>query len=41
VLVDHSIFRAFNKGALGMLTVTGADDPRVYAQNKGLGMAAH
>ncbi|MBD0275741.1 MAG: nitrite reductase, copper-containing [Acetobacteraceae bacterium] len=41
VLVDHSIFRAFNKGALGMLTVTGEDDPKVYAQLKGLGMAAH
>jgi nitrite reductase (NO-forming) len=41
VLVDHSIFRAFNKGALGMLKVTGDDDPRVYAQNKGLGLAAH
>jgi nitrite reductase (NO-forming) len=41
VLVDHSIFRAFNKGALGMLTVRGEDDPRVYAQLKGLRMAAH
>ena len=41
VLVDHSIFRAFNKGALAMLTVTGEDDPRVYAQNKGLRMSAH
>src|SRR5690606_29000790 len=26
ILVDHSIFRAFNKGALGMLDVTGPDD---------------
>jgi len=41
VLVDHSIFRAFNKGALGMIKVTGEDAPRVYAQNKGLPMAAH
>ena len=41
VRVDHAIFRAFNKGALGMITVTGTDDPRVYAQNKGLGMTAH
>ncbi len=41
VLVDHSIFRAFNKGALGMIKVTGDDNPRVYAQNKGIGMAAH
>ena len=41
VLVDHSIFRAFNKGALGMLTITGDDDLRVYSQVKGLPMAAH
>ena len=25
-LVDHSIFRAFNKGALGMLKVEGAEN---------------
>jgi nitrite reductase (NO-forming) len=31
ILVDHAIFRAFNKGALGMLHVTGEDDPRVFA----------
>jgi len=37
ILVDHSIFRAFNKGALGMLKVTGADDPKVFASIKGLG----
>lgn len=36
VLVDHSIFRAFNKGALGMMHVTGAENPRVFAQIKGL-----
>ena len=41
VLVDHSIFRAFNKGALGMMTITGDDDLRVYSQIKGLPMAAH
>jgi nitrite reductase (NO-forming) len=41
VLVDHSIFRAFNKGALGMMTITGADNPKVFAQIKGLPMAAH
>jgi nitrite reductase (NO-forming) len=29
ILVDHAIFRAFNKGALGMLTVDGADNPKV------------
>ncbi len=31
VLVDHAIFRAFNKGALGMLKVTGEDNPSVYS----------
>jgi nitrite reductase (NO-forming) len=41
VLVDHSIFRAFNKGALGMLKITGPDNPELYAQVKGLGMMGH
>ncbi len=31
ILVDHSIFRAFNKGALGMLKVEGADNRLVYS----------
>ena len=31
ILVDHSIFRAFNKGALGMLKVTGAENKQVYS----------
>lgn len=31
VLVDHSIFRAFNKGALGMLKVEGPEDKNVYS----------
>ena len=31
ILVDHSIFRAFNKGALGMLKVEGADNKVVYS----------
>ena len=31
ILVDHSIFRAFNKGALGMLHVSGPDDSRIFA----------
>jgi nitrite reductase (NO-forming) len=35
VLVDHAIFRAFNKGTLGMMTVTGTDAPKVYASVKG------
>lgn len=31
VLVDHAIFRAFNKGALGMLKVEGDETPLVYS----------
>ncbi|WP_276495948.1 copper-containing nitrite reductase [Pontibacter litorisediminis] len=31
VLVDHSIFRAFNKGALGMMKVEGAEDKKLYS----------
>lgn len=31
ILVDHSIFRAFNKGALGMLKVEGDKDATVYS----------
>ena len=31
VLVDHSIFRAFNKGALGILQVAGAEDKSIYS----------
>jgi nitrite reductase (NO-forming) len=31
VLVDHSLSRAFNKGALGMLKVTGPEDRVVYS----------
>jgi len=31
ILVDHSIFRAFNKGALGMIDVGGAGDASVYS----------
>lgn len=31
VLVDHSIFRAFNKGALGILKVEGAPNPAIYS----------
>ncbi|MEO6182881.1 MAG: copper-containing nitrite reductase, partial [Verrucomicrobiota bacterium] len=31
VLVDHSLFRAFNKGALGMLKVEGAPDLLTYS----------
>lgn len=31
VLVDHSIFRAFNKGALGLLAVAGNEDKLIYS----------
>jgi nitrite reductase (NO-forming) len=29
-LVDHSMFRAFNKGAMGMLRVTGPDNDQIF-----------
>ncbi|WP_410505730.1 copper-containing nitrite reductase [Janthinobacterium sp.] len=31
VIVDHSIFRAFNKGALGILKVDGPEDKAIYS----------
>ncbi|MCC6333148.1 MAG: nitrite reductase, copper-containing [Myxococcales bacterium] len=31
ILVDHSLFRAFNKGALGMLKAEGAGNKEVYS----------
>ncbi|WP_250314257.1 copper-containing nitrite reductase [Neisseria sp. Marseille-Q6792] len=31
-LVDHSLFRAFNKGALGQLKVEGAENPEIMTQ---------
>jgi nitrite reductase (NO-forming) len=31
LLVDHSLTRAFNKGALGMLRVEGPEDPSIYS----------
>lgn len=31
ILVDHSIFRAFNKGALGMLKVEGVENKKIYS----------
>jgi len=31
VMVDHSIFRAFNKGALGILKVDGPEDKAIYS----------
>ena len=30
VLVDHSVFRAFNKGAIGMIKVEGRENPKVF-----------
>ncbi len=30
ILVDHSLFRAFNKGAIGMMKVAGVANPRIY-----------
>jgi nitrite reductase (NO-forming) len=34
VLVDHSIFRAFHKGALGILKVDGEDRPEIYSHQQ-------
>jgi nitrite reductase (NO-forming) len=31
IIVDHAIFRAFNKGALAMLKVEGKEDPTIYS----------
>jgi nitrite reductase (NO-forming) len=31
VIVDHSLFRAFNKGALGMMKVDGAENKAIYS----------
>jgi nitrite reductase (NO-forming) len=31
-LVDHSLSRAFNKGAVGIMTVSGSDKPEVYGK---------
>ncbi len=31
ILVDHSIFRTFNKGSLGILSVTGGEDKAIYS----------
>lgn len=31
IIVDHSIFRAFNKGALGMLKVEGEENKTIYS----------
>ncbi|MBX3041972.1 MAG: c-type cytochrome, partial [Bdellovibrionaceae bacterium] len=31
VLVDHALFRAFNKGALGLMKVEGAENKEIYS----------
>ena len=31
IIVDHSIFRTFNKGSLGMLKVTGDENKKIYS----------
>jgi nitrite reductase (NO-forming) len=41
IMVDHSIFRAMNKGAVGMLHVSGEDNPKVFAVVKGLVGGGH
>ena len=41
ILVDHSIFRAFAKGALGVLKVEGKDNVAVYQSQKPTSAAAH
>jgi len=38
IMVDHAIFRAFNKGALGMIKINGANNPKIFAAVKGLGL---
>ena len=40
ILVDHSIFRAFNKGTLGMIKVEGKQNAKVFAAVKGIGVGA-
>jgi len=34
-LVDHSMFRAFNKGAMGQLRITGKDNDMIYSGRQG------
>lgn len=34
VIVDHSLSRAFNKGAIGKIKVTGDENPTVYKSKK-------
>jgi len=41
ILVDHSIFRAFNKGALGQLKVEGTLDSSIYSGRLAEGQVLH
>lgn len=34
VIVDHAIFRAFHKGALGKIRVSGEENPKVFKKNE-------
>lgn len=36
VLVDHAIFRAFHKGALGKIKVTGEENPNIFYEHKNI-----
>ncbi len=38
ILVDHAIFRAFNKGALGIIAATGPADSEIYSGQIELGV---
>src|SRR5690606_12907637 len=39
-LVDHALFRAFNKGAVGILEVTGDEHPEIFNERMGSGEIA-
>ena len=41
MFVDHSIFRATNKGALGMIKVEGSANANIFAAIKGMGGSGH
>lgn len=41
ILVDHSIFRAFNKGALAMLNVKGEENKVIYSGTEQTGIYEH
>lgn len=36
VMVDHAIFRAFHKGALGKIRVVGEDNPKVFSKQEAI-----